>query len=193
VQTFSTESDLARRAIGAMFLFPFGGAWLAYYVFRVSGWNVAALVVVTLATVGLFALAYSRYKKHHLALKAESPSPAQKKADKLFNIINASQWIAIFIVGNVLNNVGLFRWFVPCIMLIVGLHFIPLARILRNPPHYFTGAALIAAAVAYPLLTPSGPVSAIGCLLAGVILWASALRAVLAANNSFKADGSAAA
>jgi len=186
VQTTTSDSDLARRAIGAMFLFSFGGAWLGYYVFQVAGWNAAALVLVALTTTGLVTFAYDRYRKHRSSLKAEAPSPAQKKADKLFNIINVSQWVAIFIVGNVLNNVGLLRWFVPCIMLIVGLHFLPLAHILRYPVHYVTGAALIVVAVAYPLVAASGPESAVGCLLAGLILWASALRAVLPANSSSK-------
>lgn len=33
-------------------------------------------------------------------------------------------------------------------------------------------------ATAYPLLAPQGPRDAVGCLLAGLMLWASALWAV---------------
>ncbi len=89
----------------------------------------------------------------------------------------------IFIVGNVLNNLGQIDWFVPAIMLIVGLHFLPLARLLRYRFHYVTGGALIAVALVYPWLAPGGPTDPLGGLLAAAILWVGAGRSLWAAGR----------
>lgn len=188
----SPNPNRARRAIGAMFFFAFGGAWLGYYTFQVIGKQPGALIAIALATVALLLFAYRCYKQHQPALAAETPSLERKRADRIFNIVNAGQWVVIFVAGNVLVNLGLSNWVIPCIIFIVGLHFLPLAHVFANPPHYITGAALIILAVAYPLLAPRGPVSPVGCLVAGLILWASAFWAVLT-NNSSKADASGAA
>ena len=112
-------------------------------------------------------------------------SPAKKKVSRLFSIINAGQWVVILIVGNVLANVGLSAWVIPAAMFIIGLHFLPLARLYSNPRHYVTGGALMLLAVAYPVLVPGGPSNPIGCLGAGLVLWASALWA-LTANPSLQ-------
>jgi hypothetical protein len=167
-----------------MFFFAFGGAWLEYYAVQVAGKAPVVLAAIALVTVTLFIAAWRRYRQHQPALAAETPSPQRAKAGRTFNIVNIGQWVAILIAANVLVNLGLSAWVIPCIIFIVGLHFLPLARVFGNPPHYITGAALIVLAVTYPLLAPAGPASPVGCLGAGLILWASALWAIRAGNSS---------
>jgi hypothetical protein len=135
-----------------------------------------------LATSALIVIAYRRYKQNQPALAAAAPSVRQKTADRVFNIVNAGQWVVILVAGNVLVNLGLSTWVIPCIIFIVGLHFLPLAFVFDNPPHYVTGGALIALSAVYPLLAPGGPASPIGCLGAGLILWASGIWAVTSHN-----------
>lgn len=45
------DPNSARRAIGAMFLFGFGGAWLELYAFQVVGMRPDILVAIALVTV----------------------------------------------------------------------------------------------------------------------------------------------
>jgi hypothetical protein len=179
------DANRARRAIGAMFYLAFGGAWLEYYASRVVGKQLVVFVAIALATAALLFLAYQRYRQNQPALAAEAPSLKQKRADRIFNIVNAGQWVVILVAGNVLVNLGLSSWVIPCAIFIVGLHFLPLAYVLGNPPHYVTGIALVVLAVFDPLLAVAGPASPIGCLGAGLILWASAFWA-LKAKNPFK-------
>ena len=176
------DPNRARRAIGAMFYFVFGGAWLEYYAFRVVGKQPVVLVAIALVTAALVVLAYRRYKQNQPALAAEVPTLEQKRADRIFNIVNVAQWAVILIAGNVLMNLGLSSWVIPCVIFIVGLHFLPLAYVLANPPHYVTGVALVVLSVFYPLLATGGPASPIGCLGAGLILWASAVWALKTKN-----------
>jgi hypothetical protein len=60
----------------------------------------------------------------------------------------------------------------------VGAHFFPLAVVFQVPRHYLTGTALVLWALIYPCLMRSGPLHPIGCLGAGIILWASAAAAL---------------
>jgi hypothetical protein len=141
---------------------------------RVVGKQPVVFVVLALSTAVLVLLAYRRYKQHQPALAAEAPSLKQKRADRVFNIVNFGQWVVILVAGNVLVNLGLAGWVIPCVIFIVGLHFLPLGCVFASRSHYVTGVALVVLAVTYPLLATDGPTSPIGCLGAGLILWASA-------------------
>jgi magnesium-transporting ATPase (P-type) len=177
----STASSRANRAIGAMFYGAFGGAWLGLWSYRSTGeWQLHLLALIVIATAGILFLAYSRYRKNAPALQGQTETPEKQKADRMFHIINVGQWVLILIVGNVLSNIGLGEWVLAAAIFIVGLHFLPLASLFHNPPHYVTGVALMLVAVIYPFVAPSGAASPAGCLCAGLILWASALWAVTA-------------
>jgi hypothetical protein len=173
----------ARRAIGALFFSLFGGAWLELWAFRTFQHRRMALTLATLPIVlgaaAIFTIAQRRYRAHREALAAEAATPARQKADRLFHLINGGQWILILIAGNVLANLGLSAWVLPAVIFIIGLHFLPLAALFANPPHLVTGGALMLLAGAYPFLAPGGPGHPIGCLGAGLILWGSALWAVV--------------
>jgi len=176
--TVTPDPALAGRAIGAMFFAAFGGAWIGLWAWRSFEARAAALAAVAAATSCLFAFVYGRFRRHRPALGREPASAADRRRDRWFHAINAGQWIAILVAGNVLANIGLSAWVIPAAMFIVGLHFLPLARLFRNPPHYVTGGALMLLAAAYPFVAPSGAGSPIGALGAGAVLWASALWAV---------------
>jgi hypothetical protein len=173
----SPNAARAGRAVGAMFFFAFGGAWLCLWAFSSLASPWPAAIVVAIATVALLALAHRVYRAHAAAGQT-AETPEAKRRSRLFNIVNAAQWVLILVVGNVLANMGLSDWILPAVIFIVGLHFLPLARIFANPPHYLTGCALMLLAVVYPLLSPNGANSPVGCLGAGLILWASAAWAV---------------
>ena len=173
----------ASRAIGALFFSLFGGAWLVLWSFRArpEGGTVRVVLIVLciLGTAAIFRLALRQYRRHRDALAAGAESPAKRRADRLFHLVNGGQWLLILIVGNVLANVGRSAWVLPAAILIIGLHFLPLAAIFANPAHYVTGGVLVALALAYPFLASGGPRDPIGCLGAGLILWGSALWAVM--------------
>jgi len=78
----------------------------------------------------------------------------------------------------VLANIGQGAWVVPMAIAVIGLHFVPLAYVFRNPPHYVTAAALVLFALAYPQVAAGGPADPVGFLGIGLILWASAMWAL---------------
>lgn len=172
------NSAKAVRAIGAMFFAVFGGMWLALWAHSEYPESVGALLAIAAVAAVLLAAAYRVYKANSLARKALAQTPESLHKARIFNLVNAGQWGVIVIVALVLPQLGYARWILPAIVLIIGLHFLPLARLFAYRPHYLTGAALILLACVYPFVAPDGPESAAGALGAGLILWLSAVWAI---------------
>jgi hypothetical protein len=172
----------ANRAIGAMFFVGFGALWLAVWSQRAFGLRVASLALIAVVAGLLFALAWRQFQRHRSAREADADSPDRRRASRIFNIVNVTQWVAILVVGNVLANVGLKDWVLVSAILIVGIHFFPLAQAFGNPQLNWTGAALIALAILYPVVAPGGAANPVGCLGAGIILWASAILSLATRN-----------
>jgi hypothetical protein len=172
------SASRASRAIGAMFFAALGGAWLALWCLGTFGAKPGYLLLIAAATAALLLAAVRQFRKNRNAHAAEADSPESKRAGRIFSWVNAIQWILVFIVAALLSKLGHNEWIIPSIILIVGIHFLPLAVAFKVPRHYLTGAAMILLAILYPLMAKAGPRSPVGCLGAGIILWVSAAAAL---------------
>lgn len=169
------QAQRGGRAIGATFFAFFGGSWLVLGYFLAPWRSAIALPLVAIGTLLLAVAAVRVVRKNRDAMAALRSAPAYRRMRRQFVAVNVAQWVGISVAVNVLNGLDLGQWIAPAIMLIVGLHFLPLARMFRHRPHYLTGAALIVTALICPLAGRSDPWSAAACLAAGAILWLSAL------------------
>ncbi len=177
--TPSPSAARGGRALGAMSFFVFGGVWLLFGLREVATAPVAAFaIIIATLTLALVLLAFLVYRANVPALREAADLPSARRRRRLFHWINAGQWLLIVAGGNLFVFLDLSRWIVPSIIGIVGLHLLPLASVLRYRPHYLTGAALLLLAVSYPLLASGGPVSSVGPLGAGAVLWLSAAWAL---------------
>jgi hypothetical protein len=176
-ETLSSRIALARRgrAVGATFFALFGGAWLALWNYRAAPTRLWVYGVIASGALAIIGLARAVYRRHAAAAAALTETPAQRRRQRWFHFINVGQWVVILIVGNVLANLGLNNWIIAAVILIVGLHFLPLAGLFSYPVHYVTAAGFIVLALVYPFMAPGGPADPVGCLGAGLILWLSAL------------------
>ncbi len=165
-----------------MFFSVFGGVWLGLWT-NDQYPGALALSVVVCGTAALFVASRRVYKANSPALRAVGQTPERRRKSRVFASINALQWGAVFLVAVVLSRTGNARWTLPAIIFIVGLHFLPLARLFDYRPHYLTGAALILLASIYPVAAHDGPESAVGALGAGIILWVSAAWAIASASR----------
>jgi hypothetical protein len=173
----------AGRAIGAMFFSVFGGAWLGLWA-NAQFPGAPALLIIAVCTAALLATAYRLYRANAPAMKAHSQTAVGQRISRQFNLINALQWIVIVGCAMILSRTGHDRWILPMVILVIGLHFLPLARLFQVRAHYLTGIALVLLAAIYPFTAPDGPADAVGALGAGLILWASAGWAVLSARRA---------
>ena len=175
--TMSHGAIRARRATGAIFFAVFGCLWLEGWAIG-SSCPLALEVAIGIAGLVLAWAAYATYRRHAAALAAHPVTALGRRAKRVFHMVNAGQWILIFILANLLIRHGLNVWVIPMVIFVIGLHFLPLGFVFFTPAHYCTGAALIGLATAYPLIAPAGPADAVGLLGAGLILWASAAWAI---------------
>jgi hypothetical protein len=164
------------RGIGVMFLAFFGSWWMAAGLNAIPGMKLSVLTGVVLIGLGLFAAGWRQLQraKQQTATRQVIDASIEAHRTKVFRNVNIAQWSACGVLVVVLNILQRGEWIVPGIMLIVGLHFFPLAKLFRYRAHYLTGSALVALASSYPLLAADGPASAVGPIGAALILWISA-------------------
>jgi hypothetical protein len=102
---------------------------------------------------------------------------------KLVGLWSAIEGVAIFVAVNVLENQHRDDLMFPVIVIIVGLHFLPLARGLPRTSYYASGAALVFTGLAALLLPAEQRPIAVG-MCAALILWATSVPLILGARRS---------
>jgi hypothetical protein len=172
-------SERARGAsIGATIVGGFGAVWLAMGM-SAAGMPARVAIALVVPVFALIACLASAVRRR-LPKLAGPESPEKKQMMGAFAAVNVVQWVAIFGTVNLLRNFQLEGWIVSAIVLIVGAHFLPLARIFGARQHVVTGAALMVCA-AVALVLPASVRDAVECVTTGLILWASAAAALYAA------------
>ena len=97
----------------------------------------------------------------------------QRRIGRLVGLWSAAEGIAFAVVGTVLTNTGSAALIPAALAVIVGAHFLPLARGMPNRLYYATGTAMIAAGAA-GVLAP-GEFSVLALTVAcGAVLWVTA-------------------
>ena len=89
-------------------------------------------------------------------------------------IATAAEIIAILITEKVLVSLHLPAALMPAVVIIVGLHFFPLARGIPVPIYYRTGGALVAVGLV-ALLLPAPAAAIVSGMAAALILWGSGI------------------
>lgn len=111
-----------------------------------------------------------------IALALRAPAcPRVEGVGRVVGRASAAEGIAILAAAIVLNAVGFGSYLPAATAVIVGLHFLPIARHLRFAPYYWAAGAMVAAAGAGVI---AGSM-ALTCWAAAAILWLTCL-AVLA-------------
>lgn len=96
---------------------------------------------------------------------------------KLVGLWSAVEGVAIFVAASVLANLHRSDLMFPAVAIIVGLHFLPLARGLPRTSYYATGAALVMTGLIALLLAAAQRPIVVG-LCAALILWATAVQLI---------------
>ena len=175
----STQSATkANNAIGATFLSIFGAVWLAGWYFNTPGVSSAVLVAILLVAVVLSAFAVRLFIHNRVAYALFRITVDGKRSSIALAAINTVQWVLIFALAVLLPQ-SQAQWFLPAVILIVGVHFIPLASAISYPPYYLTAVALFTVASLHVWLASATSSSAIGALGAGLTLWLTAVGQML--------------
>ena len=164
-------------ATGVMIMSVFAAIWWVIGG-RASGYPaVVAYGVPLLVTGTMLALAWRRSP-------SGDPEPGPDTSGRVIGIASAAEGVLILVAVIVLDNAGRADWKIPVIAIIVGLHFLPIARWLPARSYYLT-AALLVAVGAIGLALPAGrqrtTVVTVG---AACILWLTSAAVVYRLRNA---------
>ncbi|MBC3917011.1 hypothetical protein H8L32_05940 [Undibacterium sp. CY18W] len=165
----------ANRLKGAMVYAVFGSFWMVLWNQRAFAGNNMINAVVAAAGLLILMLAMNRYRSFKPALEEENAAQKQSRMRR-FYIVNAVQWGALLVIINVLNNIGLAAWVTPAAIMVIGLHFFPLATIFQNPGHTLMGTVICLFACVFPFVLSGGPADPYACAGMALILWTGAIR-----------------
>ena len=174
------------RSYGALFFSCFGGCWLllsAYAFGTLRAVQTVSISVLMLLLVGTAIYIQSREKK---ATIGEVPTEQRKRDDRTFGIINAVQWVAIFLIFTFFPKLGLGDLTFPAVLLVVGLHFFLMPPSYRHRSNFVTGTALSIWAVICPFLFKGDRMIGFLALGAGLALLLSAAWALAFASRQLR-------
>jgi hypothetical protein len=173
----------AGRCWGAMFFAVFGCAWLLLAAYAFGRLNIPGACLIALAALLLVSAALRLLRRAEQAGE-NAFSPAEKKRnDRIFAIVNAVTWSAVFLVFLIFPRIGREDLAIPAVALIVGLHFFPMPPLYRHPANLVTGACIAVWAVVCPLLFHGDSMIGVVAAGAGLALWASAAWALVTARR----------
>ncbi|MGB6941621.1 MAG: hypothetical protein WBE37_04365 [Bryobacteraceae bacterium] len=162
------------RAIGALICGLFGAVWMFEALFfgalATPAWLTAiaalAIALIVWPATQLISLRHATYSTAY-GQRWTAVSPA-------YWTIAAIEWVACGVAANWLSRIGRGGLTPQFIGVIVGLHFLPLAKIFKAPIYYWTGAAMVLGSLA-SLAIPAGHVRNMAAFgVNGISLWATA-------------------
>lgn len=166
---------------GAAILTLFGSAWcivaLALWPAH-PAWSIPAGSVATLV---LLALCVMRLRALPNIPSVHDPVAAAKgkRAGKLFGIIFGVESGLIWLCATLLARLGLSIWIPIAVAVIVGLHFVPLARVFEVPLYYWTGAVSVLGVLGCSLIRDAGTRLLCAGLTMAAVLWLTAVWLLL--------------
>ena len=176
----ATEVDWSRilRRRGALVLAPFALLWSLVAISGLPAGSLwaarVAAAVITVATLFLVVLAPSG---------AGAQERVRHQPDgwhKQVGIVNLAEFAAIVLTVAIFAATGIPQLVPPIVCLIVGLHFVPLARLFDQPEYRDTAIGLVLGAVAGLAVLTLGPSQEVSRIVVGAFaactLWATSAR-----------------
>jgi hypothetical protein len=162
---------------GALILAFFATVWWVVGL-RAAGHGPALLYLVPVVVAAALGGAFRDVTRRRGAAPGAADSAEEARRGRLVGWASAAEGIAIFIAANVLVNTGHRDAIAPTVALVVGAHFVPLARGLPAPAYYLTAGALVGLGVIG--LTIGDLPTRLTLVSAGAagVLWLTALSAL---------------
>lgn len=162
-------------ARAALICASFGSAWMYWAVVFSGSQSPVWFSIVTVPAVVLTLWAILRVRAfRHLASSPEELAH-WARFRKFFWIDFGVEWGLGSITAFVLAHFGRSDLIPQALGVIIGLHFLPLARIFAAHLYYWTGAIMVIAAIGSFIIPRSDVRSIAGCAAIGLILWFTGL------------------
>jgi hypothetical protein len=168
--------------VGALVFTLLGAYWAVASLVNWPAAPVWAYALVAIPAAGLVALAVVRLVRSRALPPAVDPAQAShdgKRMGVAFGVIFTVEFALIALSAVLLDNAGRSLLIPVVVAFIVGVHFLPLARVFRLPFYYVTGVLCAACALASLLIGVEAVRLHVLGLAVAAVLWASALVVLL--------------
>lgn len=181
------DSDIVRltsirlgMSTGAAIMTFFGFVWFGWGLGSLDsmpweGW--IALYVCGLSLLFLSVRAIRGARKQLVSLSGSVP---RMENGKQFGLVSAAEFVGCGIAVAICYAQHRIDLLAPAIGIVVGLHFIPLARVFNFAGYYAIGASIVAVSVCAMILFSGDAVAAATGTAIGAILWLTAVYALVA-------------
>jgi hypothetical protein len=123
-------------------LVPFTLLWVGFFLWVFALHLIADIAAALLVAAAAYLLVKAfAMRKSTLAMPDAPVSPEEKRGDKQWSILFAVQGIAIAAVCAVLGSTRQFLFIAPAVVLIVGLHYFPMAKWYKSVLHAIVAIA----------------------------------------------------
>jgi len=140
----SKNSAILRDAIGSLWM-AIAGTVAALGVVAMIGTSVSEalvlllLVIVVSVTLSPFLLSILRAALRPPRESSPEMTAARKKLVRRFGAVVGIECLCFLLANVVLLRLNHYEYLVPTILLIVGIHFVPIAALYKMWPYYLTG------------------------------------------------------
>ena len=149
-------------------------AWLAAANLAANGPAVFYLAAAVVATVmAIESLRLEHVETACLTSMSRSGRPWSVGTRNTFVLVNVAQYAGIVLAIIACNFLGQPDRITGCALAVIGLHFVPLARLFRAPLYYATGAVMVICGVLSAWVGTDAGVL-FGAFAAGITLWTTA-------------------
>jgi len=179
----STVAHVRGSVAGAAILTLFGSAWCILALALWPTHPVWSIPAGSVATIVLLALCVMRLTALRNVPSIHDPVAAAKgkRAGMRFGIIFGTESGLIWLCATLLARFGLSIWIPIAVAVIVGLHFIPLARVFEVPLYYWTGVLSVLGMLGCSLIREAGTRLLCAGLIMAAVLWLTAVLLLLQA------------
>jgi len=177
----STVAHVRGCVAGAAILTVFGSAWCIVALALWPAHPVWSIPAACVTTIVLLALCVMRLRASRYIPSIADPVAAAKgkRAGTLFGIIFGIECGLIWLCATLLAHLGLSIWIPIAVAIIVGLHFIPLARVFEVPLYYWTGVLSVLGMLGCSLIRDAGTRLLCAGLTMAAVFWLTAVWLLL--------------
>jgi hypothetical protein len=144
-----------------MVLFSVAWAMIGEYLLNFSDYFLGAGLILFVAIyLALYSIKLFNLEASLMDSMTVATDEKEIKRDRSYALILVFEVAAIMVTWILMLNFHHQSWLICCFALVAGLHFFPLARLIRQNSYYFLGAWICILAVAGYLLLSSGLVAA---------------------------------
>jgi hypothetical protein len=153
ISTIKTKPYILGLSIGTIWLTAAGAGFAILSIAKITNARIGFMAVLVIAGA-LLALSV-RQIVPALKLPRGPRSPEDRRIGRQFALIVALEAVAIALVSTAYYFTGHLSWLVPLVLIIVGIHFLPLAKLFGVPRYTTLGLLFCIVSISTLLLVPA--------------------------------------